>query len=584
MGDYVLVCRPHDEGAMLERSAVLAAKARQQGYAVQDLNPHAWFGALGPNPPKRMQVGGWTLIGDVINRRSPHIPSCSDSDQWNYERKLVARFWGRFVGVLFGSKDQPTAFLRDPSGAMECVVWQDRGLTIACSSAEAWLLPPVGVWRIDHDRVSDALHDLIAPTGPLMLDGPIALQPGSIQPLPLPQRAELIWRPRDFAQISLGAAPRTQEAMARLEGAIDEAVTGLADLGGPLAAEVSGGLDSALVAATLTRRRPGATALWINTFGQTTESDERRYVRALARTLDFEPHCQPHVAKPMTADWIDAISGGFRPGLNGMDYPQDLAWAKQIEAHGASAVMSGKGGDSILLQAATTDIFIDLWRQRRWRAFASEDVLELAAANEASIWTLWREALRYRGGLTQPLRRAHPILTPRENDAGLHPWLEGLEAFGPSKCFQIAGVADSVSHHGPSALTRAVDVRHPLCAQPVIETCLALPAWVLTVGGRDRGLARRVFADRLPTEILERRSKGEMTRVYGQMIVENLAFIRSWLMDGRLAALGLIDREAADGELTPEVLIWRGQYATLFTMVTIEGWVRSWEGRLGQTA
>src|SRR5690606_6081854 len=168
------------------------------------------------------------------------------------------------------------------------------------------------------------------------------------------------------------------------------------------------------------------------------------------------------------------------------------------------------------------DIFIDLWRQRRWRAFASEDVLELAAANEASIWTLWREALRYRGGLTHSLRRAHPILTPRENDAGLHPWLEGLEAFGPSKCFQIAGVADSVSHHGPSALTRAVDVRHPLCAQPVIETCLALPAWVLTVGGRDRGLARRVFADRLPTEILERRSKGEMTRVYGQMIVENL--------------------------------------------------------------
>ncbi|WP_045319334.1 asparagine synthase C-terminal domain-containing protein [Brevundimonas abyssalis] len=365
---------------------------------------------------------------------------------------------------------------------------------------------------------------------------------------------------------------------------MDEAVGGLAGLSGPLAAEVSGGLDSSIVAASLVRHAPEAVCLWLNATGSTPESDERAYARLLGRALGFRPQCVRHATAPLSTDWLTAISGGIRPGLNAIDRPQDLAWGRHMEAAGVTAVMTGRGGDSIFFQAATPDVFTDDWMARGWRALRSPDLLELAAANEVSIWTMIRRARDHRPGPPCPPQREHPILTPLPGPAPAHPWLAGSHGLGPGKAFQLAGVIDSVSHHGATALTRTVDVRNPLCAQPVTEACLALPAPVLTIGGRDRGLARAAFRARLPRQIVDRRSKGEMTRIYGRLVAENLDFLRPWLIEGRLAALGLIDQAAAEIELQPEALVWRGHYAVILTVAAYEGWVRTWEAHLGPAA
>ena len=71
-----------------------------------------------------------------------------------------------------------------------------------------------------------------------------------------------------------------------------------------------------------------------------------------------------------------------------------------------------------------------------------------------------------------------------------------------------------------------------------------------------------------------------MTRIYGRMVSENLDTLRPWLADGRLASCGIIDRERVLTELSPEVLIWRGQHAAVLTAAAFEGWVRLWERRL----
>lgn len=161
-----------------------------------------------------------------------------------------------------------------------------------------------------------------------------------------------------------------------------------------------------------------------------------------------------------------------------------------------------------------------------------------------------------------------------------HPWLEDWDEFGPAKAMHLAGVVDNVARHGPSELTARIDVRHPLCAQPVIEACLALPAALLTAGGRERGLARLAFRDRLPARIIDRRSKGDMTRIYGRMILGGLDVLRPWLIEGRLAALKVIDPEAADRALTREALVWGGRYSTIMVAAAFESWVRRWEARL----
>ncbi|MBB4799060.1 asparagine synthase (glutamine-hydrolyzing) [Brevundimonas bullata] len=582
MGDYLLVCASPDEQDGQALSAELCLLAGRSGLEVSELGTEAWLAVGGPHPPKVMTVSNWTLIGDVLDRRSPALPACFADDPWGYERKLAARFWGRFIGVQFGSRQRPLALLRDPSGAMECVAWCQSGLLIVASAAFDWLLRRLRpTWRISLDRLEQALRNPLTGSGSLLIEGPVALSPGTIQPLPLSSPPVEIWTPSQIARQSLGPWPAPEEASHYLRTAVDEAVTGLAALSTPLAAEVSGGLDSAIVAASLVRHDTGAVRLWLNTFGSTPESDERNYVDALSAKLGIDPVSAPHAQEVMTASGFDDISGDFRPGLNALDRAHNLEWAYRLDAVGAESLITGRGGDTILLQNATADVFIDRWRAQGWRALLSKDARELAAANEASVWTFVYEARR-RDRAEHPLpRRSLSILRPSSAPLTRHPWLKGWDDFGPAKALQIAGLVDSVSRHHPSALTRTVDVRSPLCAQPVIEACLALPAPVLTYGGRERGLARHAFRDRLPMEIIERRSKGDMTKAYGRLVRDNLPFLRPWLMQGRLVELGLVDPAEADRALTREALLWHGGYSSIIVLAAFEGWVRRWEDRLG---
>jgi len=583
--EFLLVCRAADDLPSQALSEDLAKKASAQGLVVSALNPRAWLALPSSSPATPVRVGGWTLIGDIFDRRSPVIPYAHPDDPWGYERKLMARFWGRYVGALFGAGDQLSALLRDPSGALECVAWSEKGLTIVAPTAFEWLIKALRpAWRINSARLAQELHAVVTGTGALLIDGPTALEPGTVQPLPLERQALAVWTPADIARRSLWTSPDPHSAMEAIRSSIDEAVSGFASLPGALAAEVSGGLDSSIIASSLVRQKPDGQRLWINAYGSTPESDERAHVAILGQSLGFKPLSVPHVTGRMTPDWLAAMAGDFRPGLNGLDHPQDVAWARHVVDGGASALMTGKGGDSILFQAATTDVFTDLWKSRGWRALGHPDLAELAAGNEISIWSMIRTAVRYSAAGQTPPRRAHPILSPLTEPFVGHPWLQDLDAFGPGKAFHIAGVADSVSHHGPSVLSRAVDVRHPLCSQPVVEACLALPTALLTAGGRDRGLARQAFREGLPDTIVNRRSKGEMTRIYGRLIVDNLDILRPWLIDGRLAALGLIDRATAETELTPEALIWRGQHSVILGIAALEGWTRLWEDRLGRAA
>ncbi len=582
MGDYLIVNRaPEDEGAH-RASKALADAARSDGWKIKELNSHTWLGVHGAGASRTLAVGRWILIGDVFNRRAPSLAPSSADDPWDYERKLIARFWGRFTGVLFGEKNQISALLRDPSGALECVTWTQAGLTIASSTAPDWLIARLRPeWTIDLDRLARTLRDPVPATGCLMLRGPVALEPGTLQPLPSDRPGVVLWRPVDVARRSLTDPVSLDAAAEQLRSALDEAVNGLADLGGPLAAEVSGGLDSSVVAASLARKDIDRVKLWINAYGATAEADERAYLRALGDKLGFKPLSVPHATGRISPADLEDAGQGFRPGLTGLDRAHDLDWADRMTRAGVKAVMTGKGGDSILLQRATGDVFTDLWLDRGWRSLWSADVFELAAANETSIWTMIRNARRHkRDGHAWPVRD-HPLLKGVSAPPDLHPWLEDCEDFGPGKVLQIAGVADSVSRHAPSWPNEDIDVRHPLCAQPVIEACLALPTAVLTTGGRDRGLTRRAFADALPQEILDRRSKGDMTSIYGRMILNNLDVLRPWLLEGRLAALGVIDRDAVERQLAHETLVWQGRYSTIMVAAAFEGWLRAWEARLG---
>lgn len=576
MGEFLLCGRRPDDPNGERLSRAVRDEAERLGYVSHALSSLTWLITWGPRPPSIRQIGPWTLIGDIFDRRRPVFPAVDDQDRRAYDFKLLARIWGRFVGVILNPAGAVSAALRDPSGAREAVVWTAHGLTFVASDVPDALIRTVAAdWRISVERISAAGRNPLALGAELLLDGPVALLPGEMRDL-VTDETTTLWSPAAHIHRPDLIALTPSEAAAHLREAVDEAVDGLASAADVVAAEVSGGLDSSLVAAALHPRRP--VRLWLNAFGPGPGADERRFVDRLSEHLDIEVTTFARHASPLTREELEAAPQRLRPSLAALDGAFDHEWAVRCADVGAQAVFTGKGGDGMLVQPATPEVFFDLWRLKGWRALASPDLVQLARLNERSVWTLLRDARR-----RAQADAAHPSLglfAPLGAPSAPHPWLRDAAAWGPAKTVQVLSLLQGHGLHGPSRLTAAVDVFHPLLSQPVIEACLGLSTPQLTLGRRDRALARLAFQERLPPEILNRRSKGELTAFFGRMIADGLEDLRPWLLDGRLAALGVIDRAATEAILTRDALIRHGGYPDILVAALFEGWVRAWDQRL----
>jgi asparagine synthase (glutamine-hydrolysing) len=568
-------------GPSMEAAQALREEARRHGLDPVELTSALWLASLDGRRLDVVKAGPWTLVGRVHDRRRPLYGHISEHDPDAYERKLLARFWGGYVAVRCEPSGRPIAVMRDPSGALDCALWEDAGLTILASDFPNWLVAARRpAWGIDYRRVHQALLDPMLAMDALLLDGPIAVAPGTLLTLP-PTQPVALWRPDEIARGGTRHALSDTDAAQRLADAIDEAVAGLASRG-PLAAEVSGGLDSAMVASSLSEQEADV-RLWLNAYGPDHSADERAYVDRLARRLEIEPLCVPRSSGVVTSAFLEAMPQRLRPGLAALDGLHDADWAARLGEAGLNAIMTGKGGDGLFVQPATGAVFSDIWRDDGWRALFSPSLPAMARWTDRSVWSLIGEARSRKQTRAGP--SPSPLVTPWTEEPMPRPsWLVGIDDLPPGKQNQILATLYGVSLHGASLQTAVADVLHPLLSQPVVEACLALPIRQLTLGRRDRALARMAFADRLPPEILQRRSKGEMSAFYGRMIAGGLETLRPWLLEGRLAANGLIDRAAAEILLTPGSLIWRGGYADIMTVAAFEGWVRAWERRLGPSA
>lgn len=549
MAAFILCSRAADCPADHPAALDLRRRATSGGMTVTDLSDHVWLATAGPGRLPTRAIGGWILIGDVFNRHHPDVHRVADHDPASYEKKMIARFWGRFVGARLDAKGRLAGLMRDPSGALDCLWWTQGPLTLVASEIPDWLARAAGRgWRINAARVEAALHDPYSTSGALLLDGPSALHPGEMLDLSGGTVIPL-WRP-DW--IVRGARPLSDhEAAATLRDAVDQTLAAILKADGTFAVEVSGGLDSGIVAATVAALDKDRVRLWLNAWGPDATADERPWVHQLSDHIQILPTCVPRATGRLNLDALDKLTLGVRPGLAALDGLHDADWGRRFAAAGIDTVLTGKGGDSMFIQPADPSVFIDLKRDLGWRALLSGALPALARWNERSIWTLLH-AVRSGRWMSASPDAPNTLLRPPSIAHARHPWLTGIEDLGPAKRRQILGLVQGCGLHGPSLQTRTASVVHPLLAQPVTEACLALPVAQLTLGRRDRALAREAFRDRLPAALVERRSKGEMTAFYGRLIADGLEVLRPWLLEGRLAAMGLIDLAGADAALTRE--------------------------------
>lgn len=518
-------------------------------------------------------------IGTVISR---------DADDGRREtgskptdgRELIDSRWGDYVAFVRGPEADTVTVIRAPSGgvpAFRTVV----GEATLISSDVAFLLTLTGASpRIDWHFVAHHLafpHLRAGATGLAGIDELFAGD-GTIFTLRGTRRVGL-WSPWDFA-----AAERQitdpEEARDAVRRAVTEAVCGLVRPYRSALLELSGGLDSSVLAAGLAASGAPATAINLVTPGA--EGDERGYARATAGA------CGLALAESDVAGEVDLTASVLnrlaRPGIPAILGPADGLLAALARESGVDAFVSGTGGDCVFCSPASAAPAADAWRtfgpgQRFLRA-----VRHVAEIHDASLWTAgsmaWRQAHR------PPIHRMWPSNNaflvrdrlPREPD--FHPWLAEPADALPGRRSHIRAVIAAFAHLDGYARHAVAPSIFPLMSQPVMEACFRVPTWMWIDGGRDRAVARQAFRDILPARVLDRRSKGGMDAYCIRNFEANRPRLEPFLLDGHLAEAGLLDRPAVASFLRQPVGQRDQRFYRLLPIIDAEAWARGWVGSI----
>jgi asparagine synthase (glutamine-hydrolysing) len=169
------------------------------------------------------------------------------------------------------------------------------------------------------------------------------------------------------------------------------------------------------------------------------------------------------------------------------------------------------------------------------------------------------------------------VLRQLMHDEGFEaPFLLAARDLPPGKLWQLSMLCGKRRFYGafesPSDPPRIA----PFLSQPVIETCLRIPTYLQMLGRRDRALARMAFADVLPREILERRSKGGAEQLAQRILARNASFVRECLLEGQLVKQRIIDRQRLEAALTNGPSAGRVGSVPLFDLLGMELWLQSW--------
>lgn len=383
-----------------------------------------------------------------------------------------------------------------------------------------------------------------------------------------------IWLP--WEHVAKPAASGAAELASALELRIDNSVKAWSSGRSDILLELSGGLDSSIIAASLSAAGADFSAINFATPGA--DGDERHFARAVAERVGAAM-----IEARNDDTGIDLLSPPAnlhpRPGaygvLGGLDHAFEEAGGGK-----AKAVIGGIGGDNVFAFDSSIGPAVDAFEQFGFSRRTFAVLRDVARAGEATIW----EAVR----LLVRARRAGPRRGwPREasfcNQAALpaepfaHPWDDGAASASRGKRKHVEAIRRILDFADRPDRWYDRDVGLPLLSQPVVELCLTIPSWAWFTGGRDRAVARAAFASRLPASVVWRRDKGRLESLCTAAFLRQRHDLGALLLGGRLAARGLLDQSSISAYIEAADVVGNFDYFRLLEIADVERWVRAVE-------
>ena len=335
---------------------------------------------------------------------------------------------------------------------------------------------------------------------------------------------------------------------------------------GPIAALLSGGLDSSgiVCAAQRIRQEQGMTQPKFETFSMVfdrfSSCDERPFINEVVRRCGVKANF--HLGDRDLADAALARHKRY-PGL--LYSPQAMvqgSMLERIKAEGFRVLFDGTGGDE--LAGPGFRHLVALVRHGKWLSLSAL-VAEKASTYGISPWRLFLDSylkpsipapikVAYRRLIPPARHHPGPSLVPEDalNRTGARDRMAQpapIPAFGlPVRSEMYAAI---FTGWAPTVLTESyellmsysgIEMRQPFRDRRLVEFALALPPNQLWRDGWSRVVFRNALKDVLPEKVLRRRGKGIFLQLYDSVLAgSQAAEVRSLLDHSVLVRLGLAD-------------------------------------------
>ncbi|AYO77280.1 asparagine synthase-related protein [Sphingobium yanoikuyae] len=572
MTDFLLRVPAHPE---IEAAPIIVEVLAREGFAEVKLAGAVRLFVRGA--AVRSADGRMHILGDAYDEAGQPIKPPRLDDLGNVTdgiARLAARVWGQFVALRHD--DRTVELYRDPSSGQPCYICRTKDAFYAASSVDLLRRVTDTAFDICRDGIIRALayRDLRQDRTALR---PVEELPPGAAACSASGGFSYIWQPLK----GVNARPMPgNEIDYQLKAALLSAVKAQATGARRIMLELSGGLDSSLLALLLAELDIDFAA--VTYFSHHRGEDEGGFARAVCASLG-RPWCGKELHARDLRLHESAAAHLAWPSARLFTQLFDRLARDAMSELGCDRILSGGGGDGTFCYLQSSAPLLDCLGN--WRTFtqSANVARDLAMAHDTTIFEVGWRALR-RLGLPRRLTwKRDPSFLSRDLRWSLSRRAKhsGMDvAWAPrGKCDHLKQMLGIHNHFDAYHSPRREALRFPLASRPVIEAALQIPTWQWFEGGSNRAPVRRIATGLLPDEISSRRSKGGFDGIILDNFLERSGEMKAHLHDGWLASEKIIDVEAVDEEFRRFQETGSGRINRLMMLWDVEMWVRAADRR-----
>ncbi|MGH3565964.1 MAG: albusnodin/ikarugamycin family macrolactam cyclase [Pseudonocardia sp.] len=371
-------------------------------------------------------------------------------------------------------------------------------------------------------------------------------------------------------QVTTAWGPRRSswsEAVRGLRTALEGGVTARVATARAVTADCSGGLDSTSLCLLAGRHAP-ITAITMHPAGIDRGGDLNYARTTVTGSATITHRMMPLDERHLPYADITALAATDEPAPSTITLAMFTAQLQLLDNLGSDCHLTGDGGDTLLWTSPS--YLADLARSGRLFQLAIH-AQSWARLLRVNPWVLLAHAFRPSAPHLPPwlCDQRHPPARGQSTSAEL-----SLPAADYQVLTEIRGVGRTAHADAQIARTYGVNLHNPFCDGQVISAALAVPAWERSSARQYKPLLTAALRQVIPRVLAARTTKGMFEADHHRGLRTHLSHVLA-LVDGELAARGLIDVAALRHAVSQAAAGLPTHFGFLETTLACEAWLRA---------